>query len=261
MNFKMKAIVAAIALTASMSASAAMELATPAGHSSLILTVLDTTAGVSATFDLGYDKDSFSQTANNSWNLSTGNYASAWTSFWNTATAANTQYAVYAGDNLGGVVAGDKSIFTTAGVATLPTTGNTPLASQQTSFDVYITASNLLGNHGSVADGASFADSVTGGNAYAGKAAYAYGTAGKIAGVGGDTTGLIGTDLNVWNIVRATGLNATTTKLSVGAINPAFNLATTGALTYTAAVVPEANTWAMMLAGLGLLGFVARRRS
>ncbi|NOT67549.1 MAG: PEP-CTERM sorting domain-containing protein [Methylophilaceae bacterium] len=260
MNFKMKAIVAAIALTASMSASAAMELATPAGHSSLILTVLDTTAGVSATFDLGYNKDTFSQTTNNSWNLSTGNYASAWTSFWNTATAANTQYAVYAGDNLGGVVAGDKSIFTTAGVAVLPTTGNAPLGNQQTAFDLYITASNLLGNHGTVADGASFADAVTGGNAYAGKGV-AYSTSGKIGGAGGDTNGLIGTDLNVWNIVRATGLNATTTKLSVGAINPAFNLATTGALTYTAAVVPEANTWAMMLAGLGLLGFVARRRS
>jgi hypothetical protein len=34
-----------------------------------------------------------------------------------------------------------------------------------------------------------------------------------------------------------------------------------GIYTFTAAAVPEAETYAMMLAGLGLVGFMARRRS
>ena len=40
-----------------------------------------------------------------------------------------------------------------------------------------------------------------------------------------------------------------------------WSLGTNGVLTYTnIAAVPEADTSAMMLAGLGLMGFVARRR-
>jgi hypothetical protein len=38
-----------------------------------------------------------------------------------------------------------------------------------------------------------------------------------------------------------------------------FNLGTNGTLTYVGAV-PEADTWAMMMLGLGFMGFVARRK-
>ncbi len=40
-----------------------------------------------------------------------------------------------------------------------------------------------------------------------------------------------------------------------------FTLSNTGVLSYTVAAVPEANTYAMMLAGLGLVGFMVRRRA
>jgi hypothetical protein len=40
-----------------------------------------------------------------------------------------------------------------------------------------------------------------------------------------------------------------------------FTLSNTGVLTYTAAPVPEADTYAMMLAGLGLVGFMVRRKA
>ena len=39
-----------------------------------------------------------------------------------------------------------------------------------------------------------------------------------------------------------------------------FNLSSTGALVYSVAAVPEADTWAMMMLGLGFMGFVARRK-
>ena len=40
-----------------------------------------------------------------------------------------------------------------------------------------------------------------------------------------------------------------------------FNLGTNGSLVYsTVAAVPEADTWAMMMLGLGFMGFVARRK-
>lgn len=270
MKFQFKVLVAALALAATLPASAAMTktAGTGGGDSSLILTLLDTTAGVSATFYLGFSKSSFVQTANGNWDLSTGNYASAWSSFWGVASAANTQYSVFAGDALG-AGSGEQSIFTTV-ASTWTTTSNSVLGNMQASFDAYILANNAIGNHGAVADGASFATLATGGSAYAGVGP-ALGSGGKIGNAGGDTNALIGTNMSVFNIVRSSTNNinpATATKLSVldtlanGTKNPYFNMSNTGTLTYTAAVaaVPEADTSAMMLAGLGLMGFIARRR-
>jgi len=262
MNFKLKALVAALALAVTLPASAAMDKA-ETGSSSLILTLLDTTAGVSATFDLGFNKGTFNQAANGSWDLTSGNYASAWSSFWGTASSANTQYSVFAGDVLG-AASGDQSIFTTV-ASTWVNTSNTVLGNMQASFDTYIFANNAIGNHSIVADGASFATVATGGSAYAGVGP-ALGTGGKIGNAGADTNALIGTDMSVYNIVRngTGGLTvATATKLNVAGFNPIFNMSSAGALTYTSAVaaVPEADTSAMMLAGLGLMGFIARRRN
>lgn len=42
--------------------------------------------------------------------------------------------------------------------------------------------------------------------------------------------------------------------------NATWNLDTAGNLTYSVAAVPEADTWAMLLAGLGLMGIITRRR-
>lgn len=263
LTMKKTLVAAAIAAMAMSGAANAAMNTTASGDSSLIVTLLDTSAGVSATFDLGSSKSTFNQAANSIWNVAGGNYASAWSSF-STAVAgnfANTQYAVFAGDALG-AASGDQSMFTTV-ASTWTNVSNTTLSNMQASLDTYITANNALNNHNTVADGASFATSATGGSAYAGVGP-AYGTAGKIGNAGGDTNALLGTNMNVWNIARngTAGLtNATATKLSVAGFNPYFNLTNTGALSYTAvAAVPEADTYAMFLAGLGLMGFIARRR-
>jgi hypothetical protein len=49
-------------------------------------------------------------------------------------------------------------------------------------------------------------------------------------------------------------------QVSNAGFNPYFNLSSAGGLSYVAAV-PEADTSAMLLAGLGLMGFIARRRT
>jgi len=92
----------------------------------------------------------------------------------------------------------------------------------------------------------------------------AYSTNGKIGGIsaGSDTTGAIGQNLYVYNYTTTGDLpnsSVAGVKLSVAGFNPYFSLSNDGVLTYVAAV-PEADSSLMMLAGIGLMGFIARRR-
>lgn len=54
--------------------------------------------------------------------------------------------------------------------------------------------------------------------------------------------------------------NATKTAFAFGGDADYFTLSDNGVLTYTVAAVPEADTYAMLLAGLGLVGYMVRRR-
>jgi len=258
MNFKMKAVVAALALTASMSASAAMTN-NISGASSLILTLIDNTNDISMTVDLGFSNTSFDRNSSFSWDISGGDYVDAWATFWGTATVATTQWAVVSGDKLA-----PNSVFTTVstlatGVTAIPT--YTQLTTALGNFDSYINANNLIGNHQAVANGASVS---TGGLAFA-EMSTAYNTNGTYQGIIGDTTGALDSNLSVYTFTGAAASGLTKTVRAQYAtgegFNPYFNLSSTGALTYTAAAVPEADTWAMLLAGLGLMGFIARRRT
>lgn len=254
MNFKMKAAVAALALTASMSASAAMTT-NASGDSSLILTLLDNSSSISATFDLGFNNSTFDRNNNFSWNVASGDYADAWNSFWGAANAATTQWGVISGDK-----AAPQYLFTTMNVAnpTLIARGafNTLLGN----VDTYISTANGFGNHQTVANGAGVA---TSGAGYAGAPAM-YGTSGKIANSFGDATASLDSNMNVWLFTSPTngGLGSITggQYATAAGFNPYFNLSANGELSYVAAV-PEADTWAMLLAGLGLMGFIARRRT
>ncbi len=256
MNFKMKAVVAALALTASMSASAGMTM-NSSGDSSLVLTLIDNTNNISATFDLGYSHSTFDRNANNSWSLSSGDYQSAWDSFWATASAADTQWAVASGDNTGTGV-GVRSLFTTKVDTVVTNIQTTPFGTAMTNFDAYLSAANNQGTHVTAANGASTA---TAGNAFA-EFAGAYGTTGKYATAIGDTTGALDSNLMVWTVSSASGgmTNTTQGQYKTAGFSNYFNMSSNGTLTYVAAV-PEADTWAMLLAGLGLMGFIARRRT
>ena len=86
---------------------------------------------------------------------------------------------------------------------------------------------------------------------------------------GFNATAALGSDLGFYSISRPTGTTSVTQTVktqflqgAAGSTGDVWNLSATGQLTYTAtAAVPEADSWAMAMLGLGLMGFVARRRT
>lgn len=90
--------------------------------------------------------------------------------------------------------------------------------------------------------------------------------------LGVNTTAALDSDLGFYGVTRDQVVTTNAGKSAItqymqGPANTTgdvWNLSSAGALTYTAAAVaavPEADTSAMFLAGLGLMGFVARRRT
>lgn len=290
MKFQLKVLAAALALAVTLPAHAAIDLPNT-GNGSLILTMLDRVGTISATFDLGKNYGDFSVSPNVaantttqsqgsltnpsllfpvsgvdapgtsfSWNLTQGDYAAAWTSFLSVGTLANTTWGVLAGDVIGSGNGG-RGYITTASAA------GTPISTAFISTDVgnlntYLSAvnfdpNNLVTNQSSVANGASTAIA---GQSYAGSAVIQ--PDGSLSGKGTITMGAIGADLGVIQL-STIGSSLTQANQYKFANNAHFNLSSTGLLTYAttvAAPVPEADTWAMMFMGLGLMGFIARRK-
>lgn len=276
MKFQLKALVAALALVAAVPASAALQSATTTGNGSFVLSVLDRTAAISATFDLGKlysdfnvkgvdfaDSGVTAEGTNFSWDLTTGNYATAWANFLSVATLPNVTYSVIAGDNLG------NEPFTQGFIATYAGPSGSNYTSQQATatalggnnFRNYIAnqSNNTLvtyQNHSTVADGSSVS---VGGTTYAGSAVF---NGNRLNGTGPVIFGAIGRDLGVIQVNSAEFGSDPANQFIFG--NGAkFNLSANGLLTYSTtavAAVPEADTWAMMLLGLGFMGFVARRK-
>lgn len=268
MKFQLKALAAAAILAAALPAQAAYDTAV-SGNSSLILTAYDTVANISAVFDLGKNYSDFNVAgasfANSgvtnagtsfSWNLASGDYATAWSQFLTTATLANIKYAVVAHDNTGSGAGGRGLISTYSSFATNPTTGQ--LGTIASNFDTFVGANTIASavlyeNHSTVANGSSVANT---GQPYAPN----YFGSGKNFNLGPIAVGAIGGDLGVFQYTSAATTFVTPT-LTVFGNGAKFNLASNGSLVYsTVAAVPEADTWAMMMLGLGFMGFVARRK-
>lgn len=266
MKFQLKALAAALALAAvAVPAQAAIDT-NASGNGSFILTVLDKVAHVSAAFDLGKNYLDFNQVATAgavssvtasgtsfTWDLaSNADYSAAWTSFLGAANLANVTYAVTGGDNLGNG-AGSRGYITTYAGAGASSTSQ--LLTALGNFDAY--TANLAvvagNNVNLVANGSAFQSPETG-----------YYGSGKNFNTGVVTMGTIGTSLGVAQSVSAAA-NLTQVSTTIFGNGAQFTLANNGALSYsTNAVVtpiPEADTSAMMLAGLGLMGLIARRRN
>ena len=279
MKFQLKALAAALALAVTLPAHAAIDTAV-SGNSSLILTLLDRVGTISATFDLGKNYSDFSVSPNVasntallggflssnvdaagtsfSWDLTQGDYAAAYTSFLSVGTLANTTWGVLAGDRTGSGNGG-RGYITTASAAGSPIT-TSALSTDVLNLDTYLNAvnfdpNNVVTTQTTAANGGSTAIA---GQSYAGYAVIA--ADGALSGKGPITMGAVGADLRVIQL-STIGSSLTQANQYTFANNAHFNLSSAGLLTYsTVAAVPEAETWAMMFMGLGLMGFIARRK-
>ena len=279
MKFQLKALAAALALVAAVPAQAAINSAN-SGNGSLVLTVFDAANNISALFDLGLNYSDFNVSSNNfavsnalsanyAWNLTAnglnngiqGDYATAWSNFAATANEAGASWAVVAGDNLGSGVGNLGFISTIANSAVpkepLTTNGVVRIAGQSA---VYTDAAGVAAvqNHSASLNGASVSLINTDGYFLP------FYLGGKNNGEGAVAIGAIDSSLDV--IQRTSGSSGLTQSSQVifanNGVNAKFNLTSAGQLSYTtaAAPIPEADTWAMMLLGLGFMGFVARRK-
>lgn len=245
MNIKMKALVAAAVAAMSVSGAANAALTTGnTGSSSLVLAVWDTTNNISAVFDLGFDYEGFSfgsagSSSSYSWDVSSGDYADAWN-----ALGGNLVWGVVATDYNGSInEAGSLGWISTfkdgqnlAAPLRMAQIGR-PLAV----FDEYLVDNNRKGN---VADA---------GKAYAGSLF----TGNKIFNLGPQVLDAVGNEQGVVQYYSAVGSLGVLTYVQYDAT---FKLDANGLLTYTVAAVPEPETYALLLAGLGLVGAAARRR-
>lgn len=264
MKHSFKVLIISTILAFALPAQAAIDGAST-GNGSLVLTLLDRAANVSATFDLGKNYSDFSVASttavNYSWNLSSGtNYSTAWNTYFSSASLANTQYAITAVDGFG-AGAGNTGYITsykTTGTSLLTKSLLTAIGS----FDAY-TQSNALNdlvvfqNHTDSANGSSVA------NAGDALGSIFYSATGQGNNSGPLVMGAVGENLSVAQVVSGASVFAAVTTTLFG--NDAkFFLGQNGLLSYSSATpvtaVPEPESWAMMLLGFGFLGFASRRK-
>ncbi len=273
MNFKLKTLVAVLALSAAAATSAnAADTATGVNGSSLIFSAWDASAnagvGASYSFDLGlYLNNLIGADAASSnpstWTTASGSaYTGAGTGDGHTiATIALADFNLTSGSwNLAAADGtGRKRMLTTNADTAYAGTTNAQVNSTTSSVSNYIglgaAASTVTGTTATGAD-SWYANSANWGDNLA-------------------TNGFIGSSnaLGSQSNLFVTWAKSSTTSAQAGLSNLTYNgnnvFATTyslGGTTYLSidsavAAVPEADTSGMMLVGLGLMGFIARRRN
>jgi hypothetical protein len=284
MNYKFKALAVAVAMAASAPALAAIE-GGPTGNGELLLNVrwysgATPTSGdaISGLFDLGFRMNDMialnGQTdISKSWDLTGGAYGTSWNQVLNFVSShggstSQIYYNVIALDTVG------ARYLTTANVDAYPGLTNGNLKGFQ-GMQLYVDANNSRGTHATDANGASTATPTDALNTFFG--AINGFTPGDtwLQKTNADSTQPLGTAQNFWLLntsSSSTLAQATKTPFGVdldqsgkitGDEHSKFNLNANGALTFTSPVsaVPEADTWAMLLAGLGMIGMMVRRRA
>lgn len=265
MAFKLNALVAALVMAASAPALATIGDGSD-GNGELFMTVLDSVGQKSYTLDLNVTLDDFLSGIAVSGKKYDYAADANMTSFLGGVTPANKSglvFAIGAMDASGATATDFHRYITTASSIDAATDTNANLKQLGSS------GATLLGDTNSLFVGADNSIIVTDSAmvAYAGSAQWGSNWGNEFNGV---STGLIGSDLNMYLLQQTTGA------VGFGPNNPAnkpstyagilqggnqvfANLDMNGNLAITA--VPEAETYAMMLAGLGLVGFMVARRS
>jgi len=287
---KLKMIALAAALVASTSSIAAIAPG-GTGNGELFLAVFDSSAKVSYTLDLGVRMDDFFVDGqalagyNRDWGvaLPDGNFSS----FLSQTTAANLRWVVMAVDTFGPTSAGGQRLFTTVRDGTADAVVASPTNSQFSNgvgaaqTGTFIDNVNATGTHSIRGDTPSLSDYAVNGssvNAEADPTRTYFAEAGAPGNNFSNqflalrTDNAVGTSASFWYLTRSN------TSGSFAVLTDRFNavaedgsITQNGAFTLTADAngynlnynlqpVPEASTYAMLLAGLGAVGMVARRR-
>lgn len=262
MSFKIKALVvaavAAMALSGQASAIQNNELFLVAYNSAASTSFIMALDGLSNAPSVSGFTGTDSST-----NLASGATASNWASFaastgFNASVAgvANVQYQVL-GFNDSGTA---STILTTANPA-LTSAGN-----NNDFFNVYadLTGGGLnlwLTNYNAGVTGAGSSAIVSGGGTTNGSAAQ-IGTSWNNLLPSVQTVGALGANINFYTLGLGGDGSDPLVAMSTTETAKVWNLSSAGVLSYsTVSAVPEADTSGMMIIGLGLMGFVARRRS
>ena len=280
MKFKLNTLVAAVVLSATaMSANAAIDSGLSGSNSEFIFSAWDVDAGIGYTYDLNWDKylndlvgiDQTISATGNTTLLANANVKSslidtngiifdqALTGFSsaNFSSPTNVQWNLAAFD-----VAGRTRLLITEGDSGVPLASSTnQVRTAAAIISAYAPASNDF--IVTPADDTFAVTASTNGNAYAGNAGSGYD--GNLA----DTTNLLGGSANLFLLAQHTNLTSQGSFLSLNKQLLAFDGREIVAKTYLQdgewrlqiAAVPEPETYAMLLAGLGFVGAIARRRN
>ena len=253
MNHNLKLAVAAAVAAMSMAGQAhALTNSTTTTSGSMFLYVFEdrdfnSLATNSAIFDLGL-ASAFNTTSNQTIDLSTN---SAWTTYISTiANPANIQWGVF-GVSLG-VGGTGSTMLTTQSVG--PVSGTFNGSSVSGAVINYNTEIDVYGDEACTSCGFSV---VTNNDLASGK------WDNNASLVPAELTTGLGGSMDFFQYVSTgskASSNSTKTAFALGGDADYFTLSNSGVLSYTVAAVPEADAYAMMLAGLGLVGYMVRRR-
>jgi hypothetical protein len=217
---------------------------------------------ISALFDLGITINSFLADASvagytRTWDLTAANYGNAWGTLTNFNVARNSaiQYNVIALDNTNSLIPGGARYMSTSTTSTFGSLVNANLLNFQ-NMNTLLVANQTRGTHATEENGASTATSAGPLNTYFGKTVN-----GLMDGDnwGGQTIVDTTKELDVSQYFFLLTNSSTVSTAQAARINLGVWYVSGSDLTFVAAV-PEPETYAMLLTGLGLMGAVVRRR-
>ena len=262
---KMKTLAGAVALlTVSASGSVFAAFTGNAGNSSVLFNAYESVSGYSFALDTGLRKDDINSSFTGvSFNLAAD---ANWTSFLSHVGAshlADIKWNVIAADTNAGSIDSDPVSYlttgATAGVPPVPSgTTNQQLNSWGGNFNSYVSASGNIDATGFVGGNSTL--HLKEGSADYASFEFAEGTNWNTK-ANFDTTAGLGDTLSFYEITKNGTRNLN--EVSASLLGTA-TLSDAGGLTISPSAVspiPEVESWAMLLAGLGMMGAITRRRS